>query len=853
MPTHQTLTNDAILATILRPPLRGGNFPNGPTTTWFGSSTIWDAPVLEAGNGNLVVRFNVANVPGVTAIDVEIFGQRTFNPTSGALSGVNITKLEWSAAGSATVLARLTFNDASNNFQPLFFAIDQVASLSGTTFFFNPITSAQAAVDYFDIMFANGDEFFGAGANDSFEGGGGNDGFEGAGGADTLRGGEGNDTFTYRAGHGAVNELADGGAGTDRILAIGAAASGGLLQQGAVDISNITIASLEQLWTNGAELVINAPQLATTAAPGGFNTIVGLNGARDVLTIRGVSNHNLTGLTFQSWEAPDLVGVLGTSGSDTIIGTANSDVFVTGLGQDNLTAGAGDDRFLLQGDKLLVTDTLAGGIGADTLQVTAPFDFTGVDLRGATISSVERLDITAGTVQLRATAFNGTIVSTANPTPVTDAIGTITGIIQQNAPVNARLIIDAAQVAAVDLRNTVFVDWNDGFYIDKELRIVAGAATQVIYGSTTEENWIAALNSPNAMFLFGGSQDDYMVGSNQNDWIGGDGGADYILGLSGADFMGGEAGNDYIEGNAGADSIGGSEGNDTLDGGGDNDLLIGGADADSLTGGDGSDFAAFAGAARVIVNLFTGQGFEGEAAGDTYASIENVSATAFDDIVVGEAAGNAIDGRGGADTLYGNAGNDTLLGGDGADRIFGEADNDLAFGWTGADTLWGGDGNDTLWGEQDNDTLLGETGDDVLLGVEGDDVMYGWFGSDTLYGWTGADVLWGEGGNDSLLGEDGADIFIGGLGRDTMTGGAGADRFFNANFEIAAGEVDLITDFDAADRYLFQTGASIQYFSFNAPGYGVGAGIHVAVAGGVYILDVFGATTAQLQAQTQFF
>ncbi len=40
----------------------------------------------------------------------------------------------------------------------------------------------------------------------------------------------------------------------------------------------------------------------------------------------------------------------------------------------------------------------------------------------------------------------------------------------------------------------------------------------------------------------------------------------------------------------------------------------------------------------MIVNLFTGQGFEGEAAGDRYVSVENVIATAFNDIVVGAAA-----------------------------------------------------------------------------------------------------------------------------------------------------------------------------------------------------------------------
>ncbi len=81
-------------------------------------------------------------------------------------------------------------------------------------------------------------------------------------------------------------------------------------------------------------------------------------------------------------------------------------------------------------------------------------------------------------------------------------------------------------------------------------------------------------------------------------------------------------------------------------------------------------------------------------------------------------------------------------------------------------------------------------------------------------------MLWGEGGNDSLPGEDGNGHLHSGARPRHDDGRRGADRFFSANFEIAAGEVDLITDYDAADIYLFQAGASIQYFNFNAPGYG---------------------------------
>jgi hypothetical protein len=60
--------------------------------------------------------------------------------------------------------------------------------------------------------------------------------------------------------------------------------------------------------------------------------------------------------------------------------------------------------------------------------------------------------------------------------------------------------------------------------------------------------------------------------------------------------------------------------------------------------------------------------------------------------------------------------------------------------------------------------------------------------------------------------------------------------------------VDLITDFDAADSYLFQTGASLAYRATMG-----GAAIDATLPGGVFSVEVSGATAAQLQAQTLFF
>jgi Ca2+-binding RTX toxin-like protein len=549
----------------------------------------------------------------------------------------------------------------------------------------------------------------------------------------------------------------------------------------------------------------------------------------------------------------------GEGGNDTLGGLRMSDLLSGGTGDDILDigfegghdtalGGAGNDTISARydaGDPK--ADTIDGGDGVDkaflyyeTFQGTFGIDFSlasgSLTLPdGTQLSSIEMIDLSAGA---GADTLRGTNLSDTISGGDGDDTFFWTGLGSDD--LNGQLGVDTL---VINLANSAspLVNQNGAWQF-------ADPANPALLKHNGFERYLITL----------GSGDDNLghqiALAGTTFLIDGGVGHDTLSGGGDTDTLTGGSGNDRLRLRQGADVGSGDDGDDTLLGEAGEDTLNGGIGADSIDGGEGAaDLATFGGAARVIVNLFTGQGFEGEAAGDRYVGIENVRATAFNDIIVGAAAGNLFDGLAGADTLYGNAGNDTLIGGEGADLVFGEADNDLAFGWLGNDVLWGGTGADTLFGEQDNDTLLGEDGNDVLLGDVGNDVLYGWIGNDTLYGWLGDDVLWGEAGTDRLFGEDGADTFIGGLGRDTMTGGQGADRFFNADFEIAAGEVDLITDFDAADRYLFQTGASIQYFSFNAPGYGVGAGIHVAVQGGVFILDVFGATTAQLQAQTQFF
>jgi Ca2+-binding RTX toxin-like protein len=143
----------------------------------------------------------------------------------------------------------------------------------------------------------------------------------------------------------------------------------------------------------------------------------------------------------------------------------------------------------------------------------------------------------------------------------------------------------------------------------------------------------------------------------------------------------------------------GGSGNDTLVGGNGDDLLEGGAGADVVVGGGGSDTVSYLSSALPVgVDLTTGLGSGGDAAGDTLSGIEKV---------FGSGQGDILTGNGGANVLFGLAGADTLNGGGGDDVVNGGAGNDVAFLGAGNDVFqWNqGDANDTVEGQDGVDRL----------------------------------------------------------------------------------------------------------------------------------------------------
>jgi Ca2+-binding RTX toxin-like protein len=282
-------------------------------------------------------------------------------------------------------------------------------------------------------------------------------------------------------------------------------------------------------------------------------------------------------------------------------------------------------------------------------------------------------------------------------------------------------------------------------------------------------------------------------------------------------------GNDYVEGFAGNDELRGADGDDILDGG---------AGADAMFGGNGFDEVTYMSATVGVGLNLAANAHAGDAAGDTFDSIEQFTLSRFGDSFVGSGAGEIV---------YGLSGDDALAGGGGADLLDGGIGDDVLEGGAGADHLVGGEGFDeaSYSREAAGVTLNFTTGvhggaaaGDSFVSIEqfslsrsADDFtgsglidrVLGGAGHDWLKGMDGADVLDGGAGNDLLDGGAGADRMTGGLGDDTFI----VDDFGDTVLEIAGGGTDEVrtaigskTDFTR----LYVLPANVENFTGTATG-----------------------------------
>ena len=161
--------------------------------------------------------------------------------------------------------------------------------------------------------------------------------------------------------------------------------------------------------------------------------------------------------------------------------------------------------------------------------------------------------------------------------------------------------------------------------------------------------------------LLGGAGNDLMIGGAGADTFDGGTGVDTVSFISSASAItinlasgmgfGGDAQGDSfanVENAIGSeydDVLTGNASINELSGGLGDDALEGGAGADALDGGAGTDTASYAGSVSAVdVNLSTGVGAGGDAAGDMLTNIENLLGSSGDDTLTGDANANSLTG-----------------------------------------------------------------------------------------------------------------------------------------------------------------------------------------------------------------
>ncbi|ACI55485.1 Hemolysin-type calcium-binding region [Rhizobium leguminosarum bv. trifolii WSM2304] len=469
--------------------------------------------------------------------------------------------------------------------------------------------------------------------------------------------------------------------------------------------------------------------------------------AYDVIRYSEANPSGPVSLTVSDSSAADLADelgsvsadVTGSSGDNTITTGAGNDILSGGDGADTLTGGAGDD--IIYGNA--GNDKLVGGDGNDRITdggfgfVSGPdgslqpeiVDIDGGD--GDDLITIERfaplisgtIDGGAGIDTLRASALRSLTIKNVEVLELADF--QVSG--------------SSSQFESFDkiARSTDPV-----FNFDPSLIVTDSAHLDL---SDELGDLGTLVRGFSGIDVKTGDGDDEFAGSNVNDIFDGSGGSDLINGNDGDDKLTGGAGNDTIDGGAGIDTAAftgnfadysfavdnGSrvvtsvlEGTDRL------------TDVEFARFADGVyDFATETFTVNSTepgtpLNILDTNGATITKTGAEFEAYDVIRDSEINPLVpvnlvisdsgtvdlsdeLGSGSANVI-GTSGNDVITTGAGNDNIAGGDGADTLNGGAGYDSLNGGVGNDTLYGGDGNDHISGDVGNDVIRGGAGNDTI-------------------------------------------------------------------------------------------------------------------------------------------
>ena len=357
------------------------------------------------------------------------------------------------------------------------------------------------------------------------------------------------------------------------------------------------------------------------------------------------------------------VDISGMSSDVVITSGSGSNIITAGSGANNISTGADDDTIKFTSSNFTLADTVAGGAGTNTIQVTTTAVVVDADFTNVT--QIQKL-VLAGTGSQDIDL--GTLADAAGIVNITASAGTASDI-NVSAMTNNVTIVSGAGGDLVTAGSG-----NDG--------VSTGSGNDTLIGGAGADS------------LTGGAGDDKFTGGAGADKFTADGGADSIT-----DF--GTGGVDKVDITAGSLAATVSADYTATDAGDiDNDMA---ASAAVFTVANDVDFDASAATG-------TTKGITITASGNSSAS--TLTGTDQADVITGGAAGDTLSGDAGNDTIAGNAGDDTIAGGSGSDTLTGGA---------GADAITGGAGDDKMTGGAGNDQFTADGGADVITDFGGVD------------------------------------------------------------------------------------------------------------------------------------
>lgn len=699
------------------------------------------------------------------------------------------------------------------------------------------------------------DVIYGGEGSDTLYGGDGDDTLYGGAGADTLYGGAGTNTASYATSTSGVNVNlttglgAGGDAEGDRLFNIqnlvGSAHNDVLVGNsgdnqlfgGAGDDLLVGLEGANQFFGGtGSNTVSYAASNAAVDVNLGAGTASGGHADNDSFT----NIQNVIGSAFNDVLAGD-------GGNNALYGGAGDDLIIGTAGADYLDGGDGNDTVDYSNANSAVVVDFAQGMGSLGIALGDIYvninNVIGTDYNDTLIGNNTNNQLFGG-------AGNDLLIGGAGSNILDGGDGNDTVSYEgSNAGVTVNLLTGAASGGwatgdtLISIENLIGSAFADVLYgSDANNRLEGGGGDDIIYSGAGQNELLGGsgddiiFSGPGANEIFGGSGFDTVnyslsdaavnvdlgggsgtgghaqgdaysginsvVGSDFDDTITGTATDDVLFGGLGADTLYGGGGNDVLYGGAGSDVLYAGSGNNQLYGGDGNDVMIAGTGSNQFFGGAGQDTVSYAASgAGVEASLATG-GIAGDAAGDTYSSIE---------VLVGSAHNDILSGDGGDNVIYGGAGFDTISGGAGNNILYGGADSDWFISSTGVNTIYGGTGTnvvdytgsnaavtvhldgtvgvgghaqgdrlfeiqtiygsgfaDTIHGTDASETFFGGGGNDVIYSGGGTNLIYGGDGADTIYAGTGADTIYGGDGNDLIYSSTGADTVFGGDGQDTI-------------------------------------------------------------------------------------